>query len=342
MFLNLWLTRRKSAACLTLLIGVTLLLWKKHIDNENRVPLSESWKYLMDKGLMTQLTLIQECPWEPNATAVMEYRAELGECCNASYLLVGTKENTPLGSTIHLDGHRRKNITAYSELVNLLSERSPLAGFQYNKCALIGNGGILRHSSCGQEIDQADLIIRFNLPPMNYTEDVGTKTSLVTINPSILNNKFQSLQGPQKPFLDALQAYRDALFLIPSLSFSSHHVLGCRAVSIMKDSGLTHRAFFLHPHYLGAIRKYWEQKGLKEIRLSTGFLFISIALEFCEHITLYGFWPFSYDLTGEPLSHHYYDNILPNAGFHTMSEEFLHYLNMYAQGVLRIQLGKCQ
>lgn len=143
-------------------------------------------------------------------------------------------------------------------------------------------------------------------------------------------------------FKDALQAYPNALFLIPALSFEDHVELGYRALHIIKDIGLPHHGFFLNPHYLSALDTYWKQKGITEIRLSTGFMFTSFALEFCDHITLYGFWPFLYDLTGKAINHHYFDNVLPHPFIHSMSEEFSRYIDMYAQGVLRIQLGKCQ
>ncbi|KAL8176387.1 UNVERIFIED_CONTAM: hypothetical protein K2H54_033189, partial [Gekko kuhli] len=139
------------------------------------------------KEILAHLLLTQECPWQSNATAVGRYRAELGRCCNASYWLAITKKNTPLGSNILMDGHKGKKLPVKAELRDLLPKRSPISNILYDRCAVVGNGGILRNSSCGQEIDQADLIVRFNLPPMNYSEDVGTKTSLVTINPSILH-----------------------------------------------------------------------------------------------------------------------------------------------------------
>ncbi|XP_070810598.1 alpha-N-acetylneuraminide alpha-2,8-sialyltransferase-like [Pituophis catenifer annectens] len=368
MFANICLRKQKLAVTVFLFIGGIILLREKfkqkevQLDKkitcqkvnqdlktlaflrsaEGQKPLFKNGKFSKDKVLKWQRMLIQECPWKPNATAVMQYREELGQCCNASHLLVVTKENTPLRSIINFDGDKYKNITVDATLRNVLLKRFPLAGTRYSKCAVVGNGGILQGSRCGQEIDQADLIIRFNLPPLRKTEDVGTKTHLVTINPSILSNRFQGLVGPPTAFINVLRAYQNTLFLIPAISFDYHLKIGYRAIEILKNFGLAHRGFFLHPHYLAALDKYWKQKGMTGMRLSTGFMFTSFALEFCDHITLYGFWPFLYDLSGKPINHHYFDNVLPLPLVHKMSEEFSHYLNMSAQGVLRIQLGICQ
>ncbi|XP_033110941.1 beta-galactoside alpha-2,6-sialyltransferase 1-like, partial [Anneissia japonica] len=50
-------------------------------------------------------------------------------------------------------------------------------------CALLGNSGILSGSKCGQEIDAHDHVFRSNMAKLEgFQEDVGTKTSLVTIN----------------------------------------------------------------------------------------------------------------------------------------------------------------
>ncbi|XP_054848966.1 alpha-N-acetylneuraminide alpha-2,8-sialyltransferase-like isoform X2 [Eublepharis macularius] len=294
-----------------------------------------------DRKILAQLLLTQECPSQPNATALAQYRAELGQCCNASFWLAVTKENTPLGSDILLDGNAGKKIKVKTELMDLLPKRSPFSGIQYDQCAVVGNGGILQNSSCGQEIDQADLIVRFNLPLMNCSVDVGTKTGLVTLNPSILQEKFKNLQARRKPFADALSPYSSALVFIPAFSFVGHSDLSYRALYTMEDFGMMQRAYFLNPHYLSALKKHWKDQGFHPPRLSSGFMLISVALELCKHITLYGFWPFPHDLADQPIPHHYYDNVMPKRGMHAMPSEFSHYLRMYAQGVLQIRLGKC-
>lgn len=62
------------------------------------------------------------------------------------------------------------------------------------RCAIIGNGGILLKSGCGREIDSNNFVIRANFAGLeNYSEDVGTKTSMMMINDATLTNMYNTL-----------------------------------------------------------------------------------------------------------------------------------------------------
>ncbi|XP_026517723.1 alpha-2,8-sialyltransferase 8F-like, partial [Terrapene carolina triunguis] len=114
----------------------------------------------LDQGwILRQLKLVQSCPWAHNASALDQYREQLGGCCNASAKLVLTWDNTPLGSQIVYDAQRDKKHPVKEELLEMLPQVSPFQGAPYECCAVVGNGGILRNSSCGPEIDRAQFII---------------------------------------------------------------------------------------------------------------------------------------------------------------------------------------
>ncbi|XP_062993159.1 alpha-N-acetylneuraminide alpha-2,8-sialyltransferase-like [Elgaria multicarinata webbii] len=337
--------------CVIFIVSLTLWMLQRpkqrfqfQKTNSNVDLVSETDKCTLqmeDKKILEQVVFKQEFPWEPNTSAVAQYRAELERCCNTSFRLILTKENITLRTNVNLWVEQDK-LLEEAELKDLLPERSPFLGAHYRHCAVVGSGGILRNSRCGQEIDQADLVVRFNLPPMNFSEDVGTKTTLMTINPSIIMLRYKNLEFQRKPFVDALRSYRGALFIMPAFSFVDRVDGAYRALYTMKDFGLLQRFFILNPHYLNALTHYWKEKGLQPSRLSSGFVYVNIAFEFCQHVTLYGFWPFLYDLDSQPILHHYYDHVMPMHKRHFMCCEFSRYLGMHAQGALRLQLGKCQ
>ncbi|XP_061496295.1 alpha-N-acetylneuraminide alpha-2,8-sialyltransferase-like [Rhineura floridana] len=315
--------------------------YHKTARDERRFRAVRKWNlWLEDKKILDHALLMQECPWDPDVAAVARYRAELRQCCKASSLLVLTKENTPLGSSIVFEEEGKK-LPVNAELLDLLPERSTISDSHHQHCAVVGNSGILQKSRCGQEIDRADLIVRFNLPPMNFSEDVGTKTSLVTLNLNVLDSKFKGLLARRKPFADALRPYRGTLFLIPFFASASHRSVGYRTLYAMEDFALLQQAFFLNPQYRSALDNYWKNEGLLPDCLSSNFMFLSVALELCQRITLYGFWPFLHDLANKLIPGHYYEDTLRHPHAYIKPREFSCYLHMYAQGVLRLRLGKC-
>ncbi|XP_069623598.1 alpha-N-acetylneuraminide alpha-2,8-sialyltransferase-like [Ranitomeya imitator] len=285
------------------------------------------------------INALQGCSWIANQTARDLRRSQFRMCCNASRTLIMTKENSAVGQTIQYDGEKRsKNIT--ESLYQLFPETSPFTK-PIRSCAVVGNGGILRSSSCGVNIDQADFVFRLNFPPLNWTKDVGIKTNLVTANPSILIDKYRSLREQRKPFINMVKAYGSAFIILPAFSFGMNTEVSLRTLYSLEDFDMNNRVVFFNPQYLKNLTSYWKRIGLKFRRMSSGLLLASAAFEVCEKVTLYGFWPFSEDLEGTPIPHHYYDNVPPKPGFHSMSDEFYQYLIMHSQGALKLQLGQC-
>ncbi|XP_053260660.1 alpha-N-acetylneuraminide alpha-2,8-sialyltransferase-like isoform X1 [Podarcis raffonei] len=304
--------------------------YRKTSRNQKRIRAVKKWDiWTEDKNILEHVLLTEECQWDPDAAVVAQYRAELGQCCNASSLLILTKENTPLGSNIVFGKDGRK-VPVRPELVDLLPERSTFSEVQYEHCAVVGNGGILQRSRCGKEIDQADFVIRFSLPPArNSSEDVGSKTSLVALNLSSLDSKYQGSQ--RKRLADALHPYRDTLLLLlPTLQSRARKP----PLHPLEDSDVLQGASFLNPQYLDALGSYWTREGFQPECLSPNFAFVSLALQLCQRITLYGFWPFAHSLSGQPFPRHSQVRVRPS--------EFSCYLKMYLQGILRLRLGKCQ
>ncbi|XP_018415284.1 PREDICTED: alpha-2,8-sialyltransferase 8F-like [Nanorana parkeri] len=268
-------------------------------------------------------------------------RLALGKCCNAQHMLLATQDNAPLGRILTYETNLSHTIGVNEHIFQMLPKITPFLRKPFNTCAVVGNGGILQNSSCGEEIDSMDFVFRLNLPPLNLVEDIGTKSHLVTANPSILIQKFERLYGRRKSFIKLVKGYGPAMIILPGFSYRSLTALSFRALYTVEDFDLENKVAFFHPEYLRNLSSYWREKGVKAKRLSSGLMLVSAAIELCNKVNLYGFWPFSNDTEGNAISHHYYDDINPKPGFHSMPDEFYNYMKMHAMGALHLQVGKC-
>lgn len=154
--------------------------------------------------------------------------------------------------------------------------------------------------------------------------------------------RYGKLNDMKTAFLKNLTNYGYSFLLLPAFSYSSNTAISFEVHHLLKKYQAKQKAIFFHPNYLKSLAQFWKGRGVRAYRLSTGFMITSAAIELCQDVTLYGFWPFSKNLDGKPISHHYYDNQLPKPGFHAMPKEFYQVLQLHHKGVLKLQLGECE
>lgn len=149
--------------------------------------------------------------------------------------------------------------------------------------------------------------------------------------------------GRRCSFVEKLRQYGGSLLLLPAFSFGMSTAVSFRALYAIEDLGSPIQPVFLNPVYLQSLAVFWRPRGLKAPRLSTGFMMVSLALELCENVNVYGFWPFGvHPYNFSELTNHYYDDKKPNFKFHLMPEEFKVLVKLHSQGVLRMHLGDCE
>ncbi|KAM9780383.1 alpha-2,8-sialyltransferase 8F-like [Neosynchiropus ocellatus] len=297
-----------------------------------RQPLKPSQYCRGCRKLINDTLEIYSRPWRKQQARLDEFRSVLRGQCHGLEDAIMTKANSPESTRLTL-----KRVVS-SSFFNILPRRSPISNKTWDTCAVVGNGGILFDSHCGTKIDSADFVIRCNLPPVSgdFKTHVGNKSSLVTANPSIFRELLK-LGNYSQRFAERINAYGDAMIAFPDESN-----LVFNSIGILRALNSPSRPVFLNPRYLSKLTVFWRSRGVKAARLSSGFFMVSMALELCRNVHVYGFWPLNVDPFGlYYLPHHYYDNRMPKR-FHKMSAEFQSLLQLHVQGVIRLHLGSCE
>ncbi|XP_073730954.1 alpha-2,8-sialyltransferase 8F isoform X1 [Misgurnus anguillicaudatus] len=291
------------------------------------------------KNFTEDLSALMRCPPMSNITQKELNRARLRACCNASGILYYTKQNTAVNQNITYETSSKRSYQINKELYNMLPEDFPWSRRPLSNCAVVGSGGILKNSSCGKEIDTADFVIRFNMAPINDS-DVGLKTDLVTINPTQLIS-YKNLKSNPGPLVERVSVYGNSLLIISAFTFSAYTRLSVNTFKVLQPIRPQQQMVFFSSSYMKNLDGFWKRQGLKVVRLSSGFRLINVALELCDHVHVYGFWPFDTNLEQQELTHHYFDNVGPKRGVHAMPKEFLNLLKLHSQGALTLHLQPC-
>ncbi|EPY85562.1 alpha-2,8-sialyltransferase 8B precursor [Camelus ferus] len=274
--------------------------------------------------------------WRHNQTLSLRIRKQILKFLDAEKDISVLKGTLKPGDIIHYIFDRDSTMNVSQNLYELLPRTSPLKNKHFRTCAIVGNSGVLLNSGCGQEIDTHSFVIRCNLAPVQeYARDVGLKTDLVTMNPSVIQRAFEDLVNAtwREKLLQRLHSLNGSILWIPAFMARG----GKERVEWVNELILKHR--------VNVRTAYWLTNKVHIKRPTTGLLMYTLATRFCNQIYLYGFWPFPLDQNQNPVKYHYYDSLkygyTSQASPHTMPLEFKALKSLHEQGALKLTVGQC-
>ncbi|XP_075998844.1 alpha-N-acetylgalactosaminide alpha-2,6-sialyltransferase 2 isoform X2 [Genypterus blacodes] len=203
----------------------------------------------------------------------------------------------------------------------LFDRRSP---GQCVRCAVVGNGGILKGSRQGKDIDSHDFVFRVNgALTKGFEEDVGTKISFYGFTTNTM--KHALLLYKKDGFTQIPQAADIRYIFIPTglrdYAMLAAAVRGQRVKTGLDAGDRPWRYFghkpaknfkILHPEFIAYVTKSFLQspmlryKGTQSLYMpSTGALMLMAALHSCDQVSAYGFITSNY----ADFSDHYYDSV---------------------------------
>ncbi|XP_056609495.1 alpha-N-acetylgalactosaminide alpha-2,6-sialyltransferase 2 [Triplophysa dalaica] len=190
------------------------------------------------------------------------------------------------------------------------------------RCAVVGNGGILRGSGQGKVIDSHDYVFRVNGAIIKgFEDDVGTKTSFYGFTTNSLKNSLLAYRRdgfktiPNDPgirYIVIPAQTRDYVMLAAALQgvpVPSGIDEGDRPSRYFGFNPRIHQFRMIHPHFI----QYVTNRFLNSPQMviyrgfympSTGALMLLTALHTCDQVSAYGFMTDNY----EDFSDHYYDS----------------------------------
>lgn len=180
-------------------------------------------------------------------------------------------------------------------------------------CAIIGKSGILRGSKLGSFIDAHDEVWRPNAPPVRgFEEDVGSKTTVVTINFMIWRHRcMEDYSNCQHYIVEHLGRNRDGS--LPLLVWNGPKTVDFPMYKPSLERWIADTD--TPPMYFGRFEeeqkatytRFMKDYGLSWSRSNGEYAMFS-ALLHCRVVNLFGFYPFTTLKNGTAIPAYYYDN----------------------------------
>ncbi|XP_038064256.1 CMP-N-acetylneuraminate-poly-alpha-2,8-sialyltransferase-like [Patiria miniata] len=218
---------------------------------------------------------------------------------------------------------------------------------QQERCAVVGNGGILSGSGCGEAIDDHDFILRANLAPLEgYEADVGHHTDLTAINWETLNRLHSSVVQSGTSNLDnrillerIKKLHKSILWYPKSLHKLYQREMLRKLTATLKDNKFMDIQLAFGWKAI-SIEKEWGLEGFATL----GFDMFAVARTFCANVTLYGFYPFNEGPHGERIPHHYYEDMdfQYQTAKHDFVLEFMKLQDLQTKGEIKLQTRACR
>ncbi|XP_061731965.1 alpha-N-acetylgalactosaminide alpha-2,6-sialyltransferase 2 isoform X2 [Nerophis ophidion] len=222
------------------------------------------------------------------------------------------------------------------------------------RCAVVGNGGILKDSKKGPEIDQHHYVFRTNgAITAGFEQDVGARTTHYTFSTNTLVNSLRSYaalgyRGPPRSqetrYVFLPDHDRDYLLVKAAATHGAVQRGPERGQDPSRYFGEDVSAAKLkmyHPDFIRYLRNRFlpsdtlRSKYRNLYRPSTGAVMLLAALHTCDQVSAYGFMTPDYS----KYSDHYYDRHYHAVGFflnHDLRLEMHLWQQLHAVGLIRL------
>ncbi|XP_018522126.1 LOW QUALITY PROTEIN: alpha-N-acetylgalactosaminide alpha-2,6-sialyltransferase 2 [Lates calcarifer] len=224
------------------------------------------------------------------------------------------------------------------------------------RCAVVGNGGILKESKKGKEIDSHHYVFRTNGAIIKgFEQDVGSRTTHYTFSTNTLMNSMRSYAGlgykgpPQSKetrYVFLPDHDRDYLLMKAAATHTQVERGPERAKDPSKYFGedvSAEKLKMYHPDFVRYLRnRFLRSSALKTkykdiYRPSTGAVMLLAALHTCDQVNAYGFMTPDY----KSYSDHYYDSSYHPVGFfinHDLHMEMTLWQQLHQAGLIQLYM----